>query len=78
MKVRSSTENRKFDPSEIKVQIISPVASDDEFWKLYGEKYASILTVGIMAKLLEDAPFICSFICPCFKSPQSFWHRFSS
>ncbi len=63
MKVRSSTENRKFDPSEIKVQIISPVASDDEFWKLYGEKYASILTVGIMAKLLEDAPLsVLSFV----------------
>ncbi|MGM0903868.1 MAG: hypothetical protein ACQEXB_22550 [Bacillota bacterium] len=56
MKFKLNDPIRSYDSSTLKLQILSPVISNDEFWKRYGEKYALSITSGIFAKFLGKSP----------------------
>lgn len=56
IKARFNTEDKQFAPSVIKIRMMSPVLSEEKNVQVYAEKYASVITNGLLSKLLGDAP----------------------
>lgn len=64
MRFKLNDRSGDYDPATIKIQIFSPVVSNDEFWNRYGETYAMTITSGIFAKFLGGSPLAAFSLIP--------------
>jgi len=67
IKFKLITDDKYFDRSKLKVQIMSPVMPDNEFWRQYGEDYAFIITFGILARFHGSTPLSLLSLVPVEK-----------
>lgn len=64
MRFKLNDRSGHYDATTMKIQIFSPVISNDEFWNRYGETYAMIITLGIYARFLGNSPLSAFSLIP--------------